>query len=174
MAAAAALSPLLQNAFSKSTDIGDIVQSFDFSKSHMNVNDTKSEDMLQTKLAPSYGNVNGSVLEKMDDDLKIMIAATMKSLAAQKDKSWNAYEGSHDAGIVKEVQSWFVSLIGDDDVLAATQIDIDVLANIVSHTGAALDSFEAFFAKNEHHERTLIDIAVLRFPDLDRPFFKVK
>ncbi|KAK1538995.1 uncharacterized protein CCOS01_00309 [Colletotrichum costaricense] len=220
---AAVASPILKDAFSKATDIGDIVQDFDFSKvlqvgmslvwamtNHglqMSVNDTKSADYLQTKLAPSYGNLSGSVLEKMDDDLKIMIAGTMKSLAAQKDKSWAAvlstmmqnplleadrdevarsdklikesssafkFDGSSDAGIVKEVHSWFVNLISDSDVLESTQIKIGDLADIVSQTGATVDSFESFFGKNEHHERTLIDIGVLRFPDIDRPFFKVE
>ncbi len=71
------------------------------------------------------------------------------------------------------------------------KIDIKVLADIVATTGAAIDSFETFFAKNEHHEKTVVDIGVLRYPDIDqlrfisilpvllgiiffsRPFFKV-
>jgi len=48
-----------------------------------------------------------------------------------------------------------------------------VLADIVSTTGATIDSFESFFAKNEHHEKNVVDIGVLRYPDIDNPFFKV-
>lgn len=73
-----------------------------------------------------------------------------------------------------QVQAWFTKLIGDDDVLKSTKIDIDTLAKIVASTGATVDSFESFFAKNEHHEKTLIDIGVLRFPDIDHPHFKVE
>ncbi|KAK4183870.1 hypothetical protein QBC35DRAFT_477779 [Podospora australis] len=85
------------------------------------------------------------------------------------------FDGSADDGIVREVKSWFTKLIADDDVLESTKIasDIDVLSEIVAKTGATVDSFESFFAKNEHHEQTLVDIGVLRFPDIDRPFFKL-
>jgi len=79
----------------------------------------------------------------------------------------------HDDGIVREVLAWFTQLIGDEDVLNSTKIDIKVLADIVATTGAAIDSFETFFAKNEHHEKTVVDIGVLRYPDIDNPFFKV-
>ena len=58
-------------------------------------------------------------------------------------------------------------------MIKSTKIDIDVLAQIVAQTGATVDSFETFFAKDEHHEQTLVDIGVLRFPDIDHPFFKV-
>lgn len=58
--------------------------------------------------------------------------------------------------------------------MQSTKIDVDVLAKIVAQTGATVDSFEAFFAKHEYHEKTLVDIGVLRFPDIDNPFFKVR
>ncbi|KAJ3559794.1 hypothetical protein NP233_g11175 [Leucocoprinus birnbaumii] len=83
------------------------------------------------------------------------------------------FDGSADDTVVKEVQTWFTKLIGDPDILKATKIDIKVLAEIVAQTGATVDSFEAFFYKNEHHEKGLIDIGVLRFPDIDNPYFKV-
>lgn len=63
--------------------------------------------------------------------------------------------------------------MSDPDVLNSTKIDINVLAKIVAQTGATVDSFESFFAKEEHHEQTLVDIGVLRFPDIDHPYFKV-
>ncbi|KAK4201164.1 hypothetical protein QBC40DRAFT_253336 [Triangularia verruculosa] len=198
-----AASALLTNVFGKTGDIGDLVQNFDFSK--IKVTDTKSEDFLHTDLAPSFGKLKES-LAKMDDELKIMIAGTMKILAKQSDKSWNAvlstmmqnellqpdgdevaradklikasssdfkFDGSPDASIVREVQTWFTNLIADDDVLKSTKIDINVLAAIVAQTGATINSFETFFAKQEHHEQIIIDIGVLRFPDIDRPYFKL-
>lgn len=83
------------------------------------------------------------------------------------------FDGSPSQGIINEVKTWFVKLISDDDVLQSTRIDIDVLARIVAQTGATITSFETFFAKTEHHEQTLIDIGVLRFPDIDHPYFKL-
>lgn len=83
------------------------------------------------------------------------------------------FDGSPDHGICREVNTWFVNLIKDDDVLQSTKIDINVLARIVAQTGAAIETFEQFFAKNARHEKTMIDIGVLRFPDIDRPYFKL-
>jgi len=83
------------------------------------------------------------------------------------------FDGSPDSSIVREVRTWFNQLIADDDVLNCTKIDIDVLARIVAQSGATIDSFESFFGKHEHHEQTMIDIGVLRFPDLDHPYFKL-
>lgn len=56
--------------------------------------------------------------------------------------------------------------------MRSTKIDINVLANIVGHTGAAVDAFVVIFCK-ERHEKTMVDICVLRFPDIDNPYFKV-
>lgn len=52
-------------------------------------------------------------------------------------------------------------------------INIKVMAEIVAQTGATVDSVAALIHKIEHHEKTLVDIGVLRFPDPDHPYFKV-
>ncbi|KAJ3561089.1 hypothetical protein NP233_g10409 [Leucocoprinus birnbaumii] len=83
------------------------------------------------------------------------------------------FDGSPDAAIVKEVETWFQKFINDPDVLGSTKIDINVLGKIVAQTGATVDSFETLFYKNEHHEKTLVDIGILRFPDEAHPYFKV-
>ncbi|BBN18732.1 hypothetical protein MPTK1_8g05000 [Marchantia polymorpha subsp. ruderalis] len=83
------------------------------------------------------------------------------------------FDGSPDAQIVREVKTWFTKLIADADVLQQTRIDIDTLAKIVAQSGATIDSFETFWAKHEQHEQTLVDIGVLRFPDFERPYFKL-
>lgn len=67
-----------------------------------------------------------------------------------------------------------MKLINDGDVLRSTQIDVTVLANIVAQTGATVDSLETLVWKQETHEKTLVDIGVLRFPDIDNPHFKVE
>lgn len=72
-----------------------------------------------------------------------------------------------------QIETWFINLIQDDDVLKSTAIDIKVLGNIVTQTGATIDSFPALIYKNEYHEKPMVDIGVLRFPDIDHPHFKV-
>jgi len=52
-------------------------------------------------------------------------------------------------------------------------IDINVMANIVAQTGATITGLETLIYKKEHHEKTIVDIGVLRFPDPDHPYFKV-
>ena len=73
----------------------------------------------------------------------------------------------------QQVHSWFVNFIGDEEVLHSTRIDIEVMGKIVAQTGAAITSFATLWYKKELHEKTLIDIGVLRFPDVKNPFFKV-
>jgi hypothetical protein len=58
-------------------------------------------------------------------------------------------------------------------VLKSTSIDIKVMAHIVAQTGATIDSFPALIYKNEYHSKTMVDIGVLRFPDISHPHFKV-
>lgn len=64
-------------------------------------------------------------------------------------------------------------LLTDQDILDSTQIDIEGLASVVASTGARVDSIQTVFLKSEHREQTLLEIGVLRYPDIDNPFFKV-
>lgn len=63
--------------------------------------------------------------------------------------------------------------INDEDVMKTTNIDINVMANIVAQTGATVDAFESIYGKCERHMKTLVDIGIIRFPDFTKPFFKV-
>lgn len=71
------------------------------------------------------------------------------------------------------MHDWFSNLIDDSDALDSTQIDSDILEKVVAQTGAMIDSFVSDFAQDEYHEKTMIDIEVLQFPDNDHPYFKV-
>ncbi|KAJ6620954.1 hypothetical protein B0H10DRAFT_1875405 [Mycena sp. CBHHK59/15] len=83
------------------------------------------------------------------------------------------FDGSPDTTIMREVETWFTNLINDEDVLKSTKIDINVVGAIVAQTGATIDAIETLIYKSESHEKTLVDIGVLRFPDIDNPYFKV-
>ncbi|CAM9369878.1 unnamed protein product [Discosporangium mesarthrocarpum] len=78
------------------------------------------------------------------------------------------FDGSPDAAIIKKVCSWFVNPVKDQDV-----IDLKILVNIVASIGAAVDSLETFFAKHEFHELMVIEVGVIRYPDIEYPYFKV-
>ena len=75
---------------------------------------------------------------------------------------------------MREVEEWFrEKLVTDHDVLKDTQIGIHEIAKIVASTGAYISDFGAFFHKHTVQRKTLLDIGILRFPDIDHPFFKV-
>jgi len=126
-------------------------------------------------------------LEKLSDKSWEKIVATMKQnevLVADETEVFNSnklikesssdfdFNGNYDAAIVNEVKSWFVSLIADDDILKATSIDIKVMADIVATTGTIVESLAGLFA-HQYKEKTMIDIGVLRFPDIENPYFKL-
>ncbi|CAM9629221.1 unnamed protein product [Ectocarpus fasciculatus] len=87
--------------------------------------------------------------------------------------NWFKFDGGADAPIVKEVQTWFHNLIADEDVLNSTGIDINILADIVASTGARVVSAESVVFKQEQREHNVLEIGVLRFPDIEHPFIKV-
>lgn len=66
-------------------------------------------------------------------------------------------------------------LISDDDIFRSVKMDeVKTLANIVGQTGATANAFFSAFYKDERHERTLVDIGVLRFPNIEKPFIQVR
>lgn len=57
--------------------------------------------------------------------------------------------------------------------MVSTKIDAEVLGKIAAQAGDAIRNFESSFKRDEYHEKTVLDIRVLRFPDLEQPDFKV-
>lgn len=57
----------------------------------MSTRDVNRDDYLHLDLAPSYGSLNSEAIKKMDDELKIMIAGTMKDLGKvpQNERNWD-------------------------------------------------------------------------------------
>lgn len=78
-----------------------------------------------------------------------------------------------DQQVVNEVETWFLNLIDDSDVLASTKINILDFANIVGCTDAFVEDLQTLFLRNEQVERSILEVGVLRYPDLDNPFFKM-
>lgn len=77
---------------------------------------------------------------------------------------------------INEILMWFQNVVKDDDVLKATAInhaEVEKLARIVGETGVSVSDIGSIFHGEENVQRTLLDVGVLRFPDLDHPYFKV-
>ncbi|XP_029635587.1 uncharacterized protein LOC115210937 isoform X2 [Octopus sinensis] len=90
-----------------------------------------------------------------------------------EETNWFKFDGSPEKAKVYQVQTWFSNLISDMDVAAETQINITDFTNIVAATGAAVEDFITFFVAAENIERSIVDMGILRYPDIDRPYFKL-
>ena len=82
-------------------------------------------------------------------------------------------DGSPSQQIVNEILTWWNNLIADTDILQSTKIDIVPLARIVAETGAHVSDPVTLIAGKEYLEKTLLDVGVLRYPDIDNPYFKM-
>ncbi|KAH7404622.1 hypothetical protein KP509_15G034900 [Ceratopteris richardii] len=100
------------------------------------------------------------VIERSDDLIK-------------KGSSYFRIGENEDEAVVREVKSWFQYLVNDEDILDDTNIDIDLCARIVAATGARIESFPTIFYKENKVEGEVLDIAVLRYPDIHEPLFKI-
>ncbi|KLO07185.1 hypothetical protein SCHPADRAFT_909729 [Schizopora paradoxa] len=69
----------------------------------------------------------------------------------------------------RKVESWFQNFIADEDV----KFDLKVFVDIVATTSAAIERFKDFFYTGQYKEKEVVDIGVLRYPDLDNPRFKL-
>lgn len=81
--------------------------------------------------------------------------------------------GDIDQQVVQQVITWFENLIGDPDVLNSTRINIKDYANIVGATDAAVENLQTLIMRTEEVERSVMEVGVLRYPDLDNPYFKM-
>lgn len=110
------------------------------------------------------------VLEPMDGP-ENNVSRTDKLI--KKSREEFKFKRSENSAVENEVYEWFKKLISDDDVIKTTKIDIKTVEDIVATTGEAISGFVSFFVKSEHHEKTLVDVGVLRYPDVDHPFLKI-
>ena len=75
---------------------------------------------------------------------------------------------------VQQVKSWFDNVfVNDGDIKEDLQLDINAMAKIVAQTGDEANGLLAVFYKSEYHSKTVMEIGILRYPDLDKPYFKV-
>ncbi|KAK6336191.1 hypothetical protein TWF696_001754 [Orbilia brochopaga] len=83
------------------------------------------------------------------------------------------FDGSPDSAIVEEALTFMSKLIKDPDVVDSLKFDKKAMANIVAQSGATVRNFETFFSASEYEEKNVLEVGVLRYPDLDNPFVKL-
>ncbi|KAI0327748.1 hypothetical protein GY45DRAFT_1327180 [Cubamyces sp. BRFM 1775] len=84
------------------------------------------------------------------------------------------FNGKPSKTVVDEVHAWYLRLIDNDaDVQQSISLSINAMEAIVAQTGATVTSFATFFHKTEEQSQTVVEIVVLRFPDIDHPYFKI-
>ncbi|KAK6530796.1 hypothetical protein TWF281_007633 [Arthrobotrys megalospora] len=71
------------------------------------------------------------------------------------------------------VSTFINKLINDPDVVNSLQFDNKTLAKIVSETGATVRDFEVNFSASEYEEKTILEVLVLRYPDLNHQYLKL-
>ncbi|KAJ4490559.1 hypothetical protein J3R30DRAFT_3694234 [Lentinula aciculospora] len=84
------------------------------------------------------------------------------------------FNGSPDPQLVQKVKTWWEGeACPDPDIRNDSKLDIDSLAKIVAWSGATITDFWNFWSKHEHHERTLLEVGVMRYPTIAKPYFKL-
>ncbi|RMZ41932.1 hypothetical protein CA14_010615 [Aspergillus flavus] len=140
-------------------------------------------EYLHDGLAPSYGTLNSESIDDLDEAYKSVLTNNtyLEPAGDSIDRTENLLKGNMgyfnvganpDNAVVKEVLTWWNKLIADQDVLNST-INSQAMANIVSQSGAIIDMSQQFWSKSGAHEQKMLDIGVLRFPDVSQPYFKL-
>ncbi|CAI9724229.1 Hypothetical predicted protein [Octopus vulgaris] len=88
-------------------------------------------------------------------------------------ESFGISTGGYDRAIAEQARSWFINLVQDKDILDSSKIEIEDFVNIVSASGAAVECFATLFYKKIRVERRVVDLGVVRYPDLENPFLKM-
>ncbi|KAI0768292.1 hypothetical protein BD413DRAFT_614614 [Trametes elegans] len=137
---------------------------------------TSTMDALKEKRQRTYGSLDwDDIMAAMNGNRMIEPfgwSANKRDKLIKEGTNFFKFDGSPDSAVVHEVNSWFVNFINDGEVLDSTRIDINVMGKIVAQTGATVTGVDTLFYKKEEHSKTIVDIGVLRFPDVDRPYFK--
>lgn len=160
------------------------------------------EYKVKFNLAPSYGNITSKSLHQLDESLRVMMAGILEMDVKDK-YSWQdlllaldmnlylkrqsrystkkleriTFTATKVLGIktnkknrVKTINTWFKNLIGNVDILKDTDIDIDSLTELVSKF--SVDMMDNLWT-NKFKNISLMDLGILRFPDITKPFFSI-
>lgn len=84
------------------------------------------------------------------------------------------FDGSPDPQLVQKVLTWWEGeACPDPDIRNDSKLDVESLAKIVAWSGATVTDFINFWSKHERHERTMLEVGVMRYPTIAKPYFKL-
>jgi hypothetical protein len=92
--------------------------------------------------------------------------------------NWFCFDGSPDEPIKDGVVRWIKESIQDPELLEIIgEETMNKIGNIFASSGAAVDGFFHFFANNETEEFSVLDVGIIRIPDITKPsiqLFRIK
>lgn len=122
------------------------------------------------------------LLELMEQNV-MMQRKTTTDMNVQQSKyksetNWFKFNGSADEIACDGIIRWIRESIQDPELLKIIGEDAMLkIATIFSETGARVDSFFHFFANTNKEEYTLLDVGIIRIPDISKPslqLFRIK
>ncbi|CAE1272722.1 unnamed protein product [Acanthosepion pharaonis] len=72
-----------------------------------------------------------------------------------------------------EAITWYNNFIKNKQIINDAHIDIEFLAEVMTETGVYVKSLESFFFDKVKEVIQEVDISILRFPDIENPYFLV-
>lgn len=118
------------------------------------------------------------LLELMDQNAMIERKSTtdmeVKQTKRRSDRNYFKIDGKSDQILRDEVVRWIRESIQDPELLNIIGKEaMDKIATIYAETGAKISGFCAFFAKTEVQEFTLLDVGIIRTPDITKPWLQL-
>ena len=154
------------------------------------------DDHLKAWLYLTFKNIDKLIRDKgeanlswdnfvglMDQNMMIQRKDRIKDMNVQQSKSrselnWFKFNGSADEIVRDGVVRWIRESIQDPELLKIIGEDAMLkIATIFSESGASVDSFFHFFANTDQEEYTLLDVGIIRIPDITKPslqLFRIK
>ncbi|CAF1212198.1 unnamed protein product [Rotaria sordida] len=125
--------------------------------------------------------VNNKQSSSWDETLQLMSTNKYLQETSSQSKSSTFDNGSTevfksgqsvDEIMVGQMCSWFRNFIGDSDILDSLHLDINSIARVASTKGTSKPkSLASAIRRHERYEKTIVDIGLLEFPDVSKPYF---
>ncbi|KAJ3825243.1 hypothetical protein F5878DRAFT_342263 [Lentinula raphanica] len=128
---------------------------------------------LKEKKSLSWDNIQGCFNQNTSLVADSSPTEIVKEYVSESSSDFK-FDGSADPQLVQKVMTWWESVAcPDPDIRNDSKLDINSLAKIVAWSGATVTNFIDFWSKHERHERTLLEVGVMRYPTIAKPYFKV-
>ena len=73
-----------------------------------------------------------------------------------------------------EVNRWLHEFLADPEFVAIVGEDnLKAISDLFATRGSNVDSFAHVFANNDDHHRTLLDVGIIRIPDITHPYIRL-